>query len=188
MIFLFESIKVYIHFTGIMNTELSNDPFVDQVVIKTEPRFKTSHLSGNEWRFSYRVLLYRKGKIIHDEEYCSMDNAMRSLAMRRPYNRITPKRTAYFETRCMNPGCTKKATVKYKLVKQGCSHCGHVRDRAALKYCTQRFRQFCKAHAHRGDASLDDSMDNYAIESGTPSTEDDVPAEVVSKAVFGGFI
>jgi len=41
-----------------------DDVFYDEAKIVTVERYKTSGLSGDEWRFSYKVELYRKGQLV----------------------------------------------------------------------------------------------------------------------------
>lgn len=41
-----------------------DDEWIDEVRIVTVPRWKESELSGDEWRFSTRIELYRKGHLL----------------------------------------------------------------------------------------------------------------------------
>ena len=41
----------------------------DEIRIKTIPRYKTSGLSGNEWRYHAEVYLLRKGQIVKQRGY-----------------------------------------------------------------------------------------------------------------------
>ena len=51
----------------------------DKIVIEQRPRFKTSGLSGDEWRTGVVVQLWFKGQMIVEEFYNSYDFAIVSL-------------------------------------------------------------------------------------------------------------
>lgn len=46
------------------STRHPDDPFIDSVRIQIVERYKTSGISGDEWRFSYVVEMIRKGACV----------------------------------------------------------------------------------------------------------------------------
>jgi len=51
----------------------------DEVRIVTIPRFKTSGMSGDEWRIRANIELWRKGKLILEQSYLNVETAARFL-------------------------------------------------------------------------------------------------------------
>lgn len=52
-----------------MRTRLDDDEFYDEIRITTVPRFKTSELSGDEWRVSTHVVVLRKGRVVAEKSW-----------------------------------------------------------------------------------------------------------------------
>lgn len=165
------------------------DTYFDGVHIALQPRFKTSEVSGDEWRFSWRVWLVRKGVMLTELEYGHGSDGTRdlervlmwvaaSLAKQRTDEEVANYHLAT-DGKCANPGCTKEGVVLYKRIKHGCGHCGH---REPCTHSWEHHIRFCMDHAIRGDASLDDSDDNYEQIDGPPVREAMVPPGMVSPA------
>ena len=130
----------------------------DEVRIVTVPRYKTSGLSGDEWRISARIELYRKGKVIHSEFYRNVETACIFAAA--TYLRAIDDAKAYFAGEgdtCDQEGCSKNSSVTYRLKKQFCRE-GHESD---PRWPT--IRKFCAEHARRGDCALEDADRNYEL-------------------------
>lgn len=160
----------------------------DEIRLVTVPRYKTSGLSGDQWRVSVRVELWRKGRKIHEEYYNKMAYAVQFLA--HVYHRAIDDGKAYFAGEsegevafCDQEGCHQPATVTYKLKKEYCPS-GHATD--PYEHDPRPLvRKFCQRHSQRGDAGLDDADDNYeAIEGGiTPARVEDR-----RESAFGGTV
>lgn len=133
-------------------------PF-DEVKFKVVPRYKTSGLSGDEWRISIEVEFWRNGKLKHTE-WAGHD--MQS-AMGRAYHLLGQAQDegkAYFageENFCDQEGCKKEATVRYEKIASYCRE-GH---KTTPHY--KEIRKFCNEHKTRGDCGLDDSDSNYKL-------------------------
>lgn len=128
----------------------------DEVRIVTVPRYKTSGLSGDEWRISARVGFYRKGSLCHETSFSSIEYACGYLYAE--YNNAISNGKAYFGgdgIHCDQEGCSKPKTVTYRLLSQFCRE-GHETRPLAPTY-----RHFCDEHKRRGDCGLDDADRNY---------------------------
>lgn len=153
----------------------------DEVRITTVPRYKTSGLSGDEWRISGKIELLRKGNVIHEQFYNSVEAAVKYLPM--VWGQAIDEGKAMFAGEgefCDQEGCSDKATVFYKLKKDYCDK-GEAHE---IKY-GDRIRQFCDRHSRRGDCGMQDSDDNYELLSGNPIEPRE---EDVKPAIFGGTV
>lgn len=157
----------------------------DEIRIKTVPRYKTSVLSGDEWRISANIELFRNGKMVHEDHYTDVETAAKFLPM--VIARAHDDGKAFFAGEndiCDQEGCAEKGTVKLRLKKQYCSGpgcCGQERQYQANDY----FRLFCKRHSTRGDCGIEDADDNYEViegETAGPEESDKKPS------IFGGTI
>lgn len=133
-------------------------PF-DKIVIETVPRYKTSGMSGDEWRISATAKFYRKGKMVHEQGCSDVQHAaylVGSWHMHACDNAI-----GYFAGErdiCDQEGCEEKATVKLVKRFDWCRD-GHKSEKPSNAY-----RLFCDEHKRRGDCGLDDADTNYAVE------------------------
>lgn len=131
-------------------------PF-DEIRLKVIPRYKTSGMSGDEWRISVAMQLYRKGVLKHEESIAhDMENAMAFLS----YKAVCAGENGaqYFGGEgdwCDQEGCSQKATVTYQLKSEFCKH-GH-----ETKCERPVVRMFCDEHKTRGDCGLEDADRNY---------------------------
>lgn len=130
----------------------------DEVRIVTVPRYKTSGMSGDEWRISARIELYRKGNLIHSESYRNVETACIFAAA--TYLRAIDDGKAYFAGEgdtCDQEGCAKNSSVTYRVKKSFCRD-GHESD-----FPWRTIRKFCAEHARRGDCALEDADRNYEL-------------------------
>lgn len=151
--------------------------FFDEVKIELRERYKTSGLSGDEWRFSWLIRCYRKGRCLverrcggHVSEYAGII-AAEALAlggettMGAPRWEIVEKWDPSMEDGvCCQPGCCEPASVRYRMKKRfdrSCRYSEPILDDEI------RYREFCHKHADRGDAGLDDGPSNYELMEGT---------------------
>ena len=100
-----------------------DDDIIDEITMRVVPRYKTSGLSGDEWRVSTYVDLRRKGDVMFSRSYSDMETAAAHLpwvlktwcedAGQEWTDRIEKDRST-----CHQPGCAEPATVVFKLKKE----------------------------------------------------------------------
>lgn len=163
-----------------------DDEFIDEVSIRLVPRFKTSDLSGDEWRVSAAVEIKRKGTVMFSRSYRSVGDAAAHLPWllktwtEMPHSEIPEwtKQIKRDKALCHQPGCGEPATAVYR-IKQRFSREGYPQPR---QLPWKSLRAFCKRHGERGDSSLEDCDENYEIVSGSPIVEPN-PSDVSPAAV-----
>lgn len=146
-----------------LNTSLRPDAQAfDEIRIVTVPRYKTSGLSGDEWRISARIDFYRKGEKVHESGGLrNVETAVGFLYAE--HARACDDGAAYFASvkdRCDQEGCAEQATVLYRKKLDYCAS-AHPTDPCALFPDRITVRQFCEKHKRRGDCSFDDADSNY---------------------------
>lgn len=146
---------------GLNYWPLRDDSFFDEVRLFTRPRYKTSGLSGDEWRVSGEIELKHKGEVVFTDHFHDVATAAIFLAgiLITARENLPPEMRAEVEARfgCMQPGCAEQATAIFQLKQRFCQW-GHVEDMHAPTY-----RRFCQRHTTRGDSSLEDCDDNYEL-------------------------
>lgn len=156
----------------------------DEVRIFTVPRYKSSGLSGSEWRISGKCELLRKGKVIHEFSMADVENCAKALPAQ--IMQAHDEAKFYFAGEgdlCDQEGCSEKATTTYRIKNEYCNE-PHRHGPTEIKDEIV-YRMFCERHSKRGDCSFDDSDDNYSIMEGfvvEPRPED------VKESAFGGII
>jgi len=168
-------------------------PFVDEVKIETVPRYKTSDLSGDEWRYLYRVTLWRKGILVEQRECSTMEcaaAAVPSMVINPDFFTRIKFTDEHPELRllCDNLGCKNKAEATYRLKTHRCDKCG---ERGPEDF--QQTVAFCNVHRQRGNCGILDADSNYTLVSGpaAPFKEGEVnPAaeSFESPSGFGGAV
>lgn len=161
----------------------------DEVHIVTAPRYKTSGMSGDEWRISARVDFMRKGVVCHTKTFRDVETACLFLAAER-VRAIEDGKACFAEEGdyCDQEGCAEKATVTYRVKRTYCSEpylhkpIEHDTEHEALYGIATR--RFCARHARRGDCGFDDSDDNHELIEGVPKPR----GSDESPSVFGGVI
>lgn len=158
----------------------------ERIELEVVPRYKTSGLSGDEWRTSVRVRFFFKGEDVYEEWYRDMQTAL----MMMPSDWIKqqepiPSRVIDIErTKCFQPGCAREAVSTYH-IKQLFDRQGHrldMTDQPPWK----RARRFCALHLQRGDCGRDDSDANYEVIAGPGPERTRNVTE--SPSVFGGAV
>lgn len=165
-----------------------DDHFTDAAVIDTIPRYKTSGLSGDEWRFSVRIRLLRKGVVLFERYVGNI--AYAGIAVAEMLNGDRHKymvdnfaeRMKTLEGKCANPGCQNDAVSEYRL-KMLYSREGYSRE----PYGDQRIR-FCQRHLRRGDCGLQDADANYEVVVGPGPDQARGYGDDISESAFGGVI
>lgn len=148
-----------------------DDEFIDEVTLKVEPRFKTSDLSGDEWRVSTRVSLSRKGQVLKERTYHRIEDAAAHLPwLLKTWVEELPEEELHSfheqldrdEELCHQPGCSERATHVYRLLGSLTSARGeHLHPQEAER--VRFLRAFCDTHKVRGDSDLEDNDDNYEL-------------------------
>jgi hypothetical protein len=138
----------------------------DEIRIRIAPRFKTSGLSGDEWRTSAVAELYFKGQKICERSWSRLEWALAGLAafVFEKSSPIEMPVLEYERTACDQPGCSERAVSKYR-VKEMFSDRGEKLDMSEKDYADY-YRQFCRRHLKRGDCSREDCDKNYEVISG----------------------
>lgn len=132
----------------------------DRVELAVVPRYKTSGLSGDEWRQHVAIRFFFKGELVHEDGSNNMESALLRLghiwvAAQEPI----PQRVIEIEKdRCDQPSCVNPAVGRFRLKKLFSAQ-GEAID-AADTYGS-RYRQFCRVHLRRGDCSREDADTNY---------------------------
>jgi hypothetical protein len=141
---------------------------IDEVRIITVPRWKTSDMSGDEWRVSALTQLLCKGMLIAEAGSANVRTAALALAWlletlgecasdekaEERYRRALDRLDGEL---CSQPGCSKEAMRVYRILTEY-SREGFSRVVDANKYL---LRAFCDDHASRGDCGLEDADVNY---------------------------
>lgn len=143
-----------------------DDEIIDAISFEIVPRYKTSHLSGDEWRISTVVKLKRKGTVMVERSY----HTMRAAAAHLPWLFGTwieelekagsdnwSRQIKSDQGLCHQPGCSEDA-VSTHLLKREYSREGFSRETNG-----DVRRAFCRAHLRRGDCELDDADSNYEV-------------------------
>lgn len=129
----------------------------DEIRLITVPRYKQSGMSGDEWRISVKVQFFRKGILRHEENIASnMEIATSFLSYR--YAMACDHAKGFFAGEgsfCDQEGCSKQATITYKVKHEFCRE-GH----KTTPTC-ELIRMFCDEHKTRGDCGLEDADGNY---------------------------
>lgn len=134
----------------------------DHIELKVVPRYKTSGLSGDEWRTSVVLRFYFKGLQVHERSFSTMDAALLMLG-REWIEQQEPISTAVIDREdklCDQPSCCNKWVAKYRLKRLTDTN-GHwldMKDQYGAYY-----RKFCAVHLRRGDCSREDSDGNYVV-------------------------
>lgn len=137
-----------------------DDEGVDRIEIQVVPRYKTSGLSGDEWRVSAEIVAFRKGKEVGRKTFSRMEWAAAAL----PYLWNTaaewcegPLYDGAVRGLCQQAGCLLPAIVTYRIKKEYSA-----RGEGPLPPSTLiSLRRFCAAHKTRGDCGREDADGNY---------------------------
>lgn len=154
----------------------------DEVRITTVPIFKTSGLSGDEWRISGKCQLLRKGKVVHEFSMANVENCCNALGFH--VMRAGDDGKFFYgggeDGKCDQEGCSEDATTLYRVKNKYCNKPYEHEPTSA----NGLHRGFCPRHAKRGDSSYDDSDSNYELITGSidPNPDDDSPS------ILGGVV
>lgn len=138
----------------------------DHVEFKIVPRYKTSFMSGDEWRQHVEVTFSFKGEVIHSCGFRDMATAFHMAYgdFQRTNEAINDKvREMECRGYCDQPSCKNKAVSRLK-IKREFGDRGEILDQSHVY--GESYRQFCAVHIQRGDCSREDCDDNYEVISG----------------------
>ncbi len=134
----------------------------DEIRIVTVPRFKTSGLSGDEWRISARIDFYRKGTLVHQTATRNVEAACNQLGWLHASAGDHGGMFAGIGDTCDQEGCNEAATVVLRLKERYCVGGGNCGQRIPPYEGKQpEARAFCERHSQRGDSDLEDNDANY---------------------------
>jgi hypothetical protein len=155
----------------------------DEIRITTVPRYKTSYLSGDEWRISAKIEFYRKGELILERYMSNIETACYHLGS--TYSEACNNGNGLFAGEgnfCDQEGCKESATVTYKKKFDYC-RLGHKHE---ITTPTAKIRKFCARHSTRGNCGLDDADANYELlegQSSAPNPKDESPSNFAGVVV-----
>ena len=162
-----------------------DDEWYDEIRITTVQRYKTSGLSGDEWRRS-AVVFMRKGIVLAEKRLSDIATATRWLAWGwvDDFGPASKGRTDDFpKDLCDQPGCPEEAVTVYR-IKTLYNRDGTLAEHQA----DDQTLQFCARHAERGDFDREDCDDNYEVLSGPGPLGARQEPEDVSEAVNLGAV
>lgn len=135
----------------------------DRVEVEVVPRYKTSGMSGDEWRTSVRLRWYFKGLLVGEERF---GRDIKEALSYIPHviavagdSGASNEWLKHEAQKCDQPGCSEDAVEKFKLRRHTSERGefldeGENQDRAS-------YRKFCEKHRTRGDCSREDADSNY---------------------------
>ena len=168
-----------------MHNRHADDEGIDRIEISVVPRYKTSDLSGDEWRVSAKIVFGYKGHVIYERTFAKVEWAVAAL----PYLLMTFRdeegqpTTKPAQHPCDQPGCWEPATVSYRM-KATWDDLGH---KSEIPKGFGYTRAFCERHSTRGDCGLDDADANYEVVGSADSVKAP-PTSDIRPSVFGGII
>lgn len=157
----------------------------DRITLEVVPRYKTSGMSGDEWRTGVAIKFWFKGKVVADDFRTSLDAAIRYLPM--VYDEktcpISSEHMKLDEEHCDQPGCSELWIARFVMKRQTAKDGSFLADDDLVK---PFYRKFCKAHLRRGDCSREDADGNYVpLDNIGPA---DAGLVIESPSAFGGVV
>lgn len=136
----------------------------DEITMGVEERWKTSGLSGDEWRYSVSINFLFKGILIKSEYARDINAAIKLLGWyhiggKDEFKGIPDAVLEKEKTACDNIGCAADAT-KWFALRRETSDRGEWLEPSGTMVM---YRQFCEKHQHRGNCSREDNDKNYVL-------------------------
>jgi len=117
----------------------------DRIELQVVPRYKTSGMSGDEWRQHVSVKFYFKGEVVHETGWNSMQNAMMMLPgeWARAQEPI-PSRIIEMEHEgfCDQPSCPNQAEGRFRIKRETSERGAWLHEEESRYH--DSYRQFCK--------------------------------------------
>jgi len=137
-----------------------DDEGIDRIELSLEPRYKSSELSGDEWRTSCVVSFYRKGEPLQQFSFSNMETAI--LALGQLWNNRTDWSPIPLwqldETQCHQPSCARNATHLFEVRKLYSAQGEGPLPADSVTYLVA----YCDKHVTRGDGGREDSDSNLS--------------------------
>src|SRR5690349_6718653 len=97
-----------------------DDEWFDEIRISVKPRYKTSGMSGDEWRVSALVEVFRKGVLLKDRSFSKLHYAADFLPaiLHEMSDEGFSGNHEQFERLCAQPGCKEDGVVEYRIIDQ----------------------------------------------------------------------
>ncbi len=129
----------------------------DEVRLKAVYRYKSSNLSGSEWRYGVVMEFYFKGQLMKECSWRDMETAMKYLPV--TYSNDEPISDEWLKIEketCDQVACPEKA-VNWFALRRKTDRSGHFLEKETdFVY----YRKFCEKHSHRGDSDREDCDEN----------------------------
>ena len=142
-----------------------DDTWVDHVELNTVERWKESELSGDEWRFSYETVFYRKGIVVGRRSFgwpataAAWIGYVASLGWGcSEHGAVSDEVQSALALLCDQPGCAMPGTERRTLIHRYDKSSG---TKLPETPWTVHYRLFCLQHRHRGDCGFEDADCNY---------------------------
>lgn len=131
----------------------------DKIELEVVPRYKTSELSGDEWRTGIAIRFFHKGHLVHEDFRTGMRYAIMMLAdiWLKAQEPISDEVIELEKVYCDQPGCREKWTA-VRFLKRLAVNEGWLDTSDSI---FRHFRKFCATHLKRGDCGLEDADRNY---------------------------
>lgn len=166
-----------------------DDEWYDEIRISVVPRYKTSGLSGDEWRVSAKIEIFRKGVLLKERGFSKLHYAADFLpaVLHEMADEGFAGSHDQFERLCFQAGCKEEGVVEYRLKDEFYPTYGDKMPKREWRQDVRR--RFCEKHAQRGDAGLEDADSNYEMILAPPGWSDNAAqgaaeAESPSAAVY----
>jgi len=158
----------------------------DEIRIRIVPRYKTSGMSGDEWRHHAQVDFMFKGTVVAEDAAHDIDAAVQMLGgmmIKACDNGIPDGVLTLEKTKCDQPSCANDAVVRYVLKRLTSERGQYLHPDEGMYF--RHYRKFCAVHARRGDCGREDADANYEPMGSGPEVSTNTQE---SPAGFGGFV
>jgi hypothetical protein len=143
-----------------------DDDYIDEIRVVIRERYKTSGLSGDEWRFHRVIQFFRKGTLLWERPF---NGHTREVASFVPWMLVEAGesgalQTANMDDLCFQPGCSDPFVSEYEIIEEFGPQGQRLHPDERVSFSKRR--RFCAKHLRRGDCSREDCDTNYRVISG----------------------
>jgi hypothetical protein len=131
--------------------------------------YMTRENGAEAWHIGTLVQFYKKGVLLHTEEYDSMRQAAQRLMDAMDDVRSDPQQFAQF---CDQEGCAEPAVNTYRMKRDVCASCERINEAIHFSkendtiFARKKHRRFCMRHSYRGRNGRVDCHHNYVLVDG----------------------
>ncbi len=145
-----------------------DDEFTDEIRLKVVPRYKTSGISGNEWRSSVRIEFVRKGRVFATETASTMHYALLLLGTYylKAHEPVPQEALDHAKGKCDQPGCPDDAVNHFKKRVERLGGSGETIAVDAHDKEREVRSKYCRRHSQRGDSDREDNDRNLTLVKG----------------------